>query len=127
MNNPDKKKIEQEWAKYKYSIMEKSYKSYKIVSSNICQFNYNEFIGMINLILAKEDDKNQIINTLYHVWGYFKKVTTAKEKAHFFNLLDLFKEEEQDLSQIKSVLYKYALKYNTSYLLNSYYFINDKE
>jgi len=120
----ERKIIDEEWAKYKYTIMERSYKFYKEISQGIASNAYNpeEFMEVINRYLQMQPEKRQVINTLQHVWGYFKRVADGEEKAVIFKLIEQYKEEKCTADEIKKVLHKYAVKYNVVYLLNSYFF-----
>ncbi|MBC8061833.1 MAG: DUF1722 domain-containing protein, partial [Clostridiaceae bacterium] len=63
-------------------------------------------------------EKN-FLNTAYHVWGYFKDVATIKERERF----DMYINNKDFNEKFKLFIYKLALKYNTVYLLESYYFL----
>lgn len=120
----ERKHVEKEWAKYKYCIMERSYKFYKEVSKGMAadNFSYTQFINVINQFMDIETEKTQIINTIYHVWGYFKKLASEEEKNQIFTLIDNYKNDQCNEKEIKILLHDYAVKYNVTYLLNSYYF-----
>lgn len=119
-----RKLIDDYWSKYKYVVMERSYSDYKKISQNIGldNYTYDEFISCINEIVLKDAIKNQAINTMHHIWGYFKKVATNKEKLEFFNMIEKYNSNQIELNKIKKLLKKYAVKYDSKYLLESYYF-----
>lgn len=112
------KSITDEWAKYKYFIMEKSYSAYKecsgIVSKN-CSFV--EFYDFIDSSIKLDSNFSAFKVAAEHVWGYVKNKTNDREKKHFFNLL-----EKESMPNIKSYLYKLCNRYNIEYMLYSYYF-----
>ena len=119
-----KKIIDEEWAKYKYTIMERSYKAYKEISQGIAGNAYNpeQFMEVINKNLKMNPERSQVINTLQHVWGYFKRVADEEEKAIILKLIEQYKEEKCAADEIKKLLHEYAVKYSVVYLLNSYFF-----
>lgn len=116
INHNQRNYIEQEWSRYKYSVMEKSYKEYlnikEMLKNNVTAY---DFYLSIDAALEKEKDDEE--NTLLHVWGYFKKTASEKEKEKFFKLL------KSNKASAKKYLHKLAKDYNQKYLLDSYYFM----
>ncbi|WP_026881699.1 UV DNA damage repair endonuclease UvsE [Clostridium akagii] len=110
-----------QWAKYKYSVMEKNYTNYKycskIVNSPNTMINIYEAIDQALLLPFSQGN---FINTAEHVYGYVKKYTTMKEKEIFFNLLE---EPLLNKDKIKLVLQRLCKKYGQNYINESYYFI----
>ncbi len=109
-----------QWAKYKYSVMEKNYTNYKkcskIVNSpaSIC-----EVYEAIDEALVLPFSQGNFVNTAEHVYGYVKKQSTQKEKETFFQLLD---EPLLNKDKIKLNLQKLCKKYDKTYINESYYF-----
>ncbi|GAA0124358.1 YbgA family protein [Clostridium sp. ATCC 25772] len=120
----DRKNIDIIWSKYKYVVMERSYKEYKEISKNIGlnNYTYKEFNEKLNKVIKEAPMKSQVINTVHHIWGYFKKVATEEEKTCLFEMIKEFEENRKDLTEIKKLLKEYAIKYESKYLLHSYYF-----
>ncbi len=110
-----------QWAKYKYSVMEKSYTNYnecsKIVNSTA---SISDIYEAIDQALMLPFSLGNFINTAEHVYGYVKKQTTEKEKEVFFQLLE---EPLLNKDKIKLMLQKLCKKYNKKYINESYYFI----
>ena len=65
--------------------------------------------------------KNQI-NSLQHIWGYFKNDATEEEKTKFLSLLESYKNDKKTINSLKNYLYKLSYKYSVEYLLDSLYF-----
>ncbi|SHI45278.1 UV-damage endonuclease [Clostridium cavendishii DSM 21758] len=118
-NSPLKiSKLYEEWAKYKYLIMEHDYSFYKQVSSlvkNNCSFL--EFYSLVDDALNKPLNIGSQKNTFDHVWGYVKNNASNFEKNHFAKLMS-----SEDMSKVKLYLKKLCSKYNSEYMLNSYFF-----
>lgn len=117
--------LEKEWSKYKYSILEKSQLIYLQIRQVLKDKENTSAIYFYRLIeegLLLVENKGQAINTLHHVWGYFKKHSTLEEKQSFLLLVDQYHRNETDLVTVKDYLYHLAKKYKVSYLLNSLYF-----
>lgn len=125
--SPDRKisKIESEWSKYKYSVLEKSKSDYDIVRQMLkdkSSYPALEFYQVVGKALNMEQTPGNAINAALHVWGYFKKIALENEKAGFLRLLDLYRAGTVPMGRIKQYLLKLAKKYNQEYLLSSYYF-----
>ncbi|NCB41850.1 MAG: UV DNA damage repair endonuclease UvsE [Clostridia bacterium] len=119
------KDLEIEWSQYKYAVLERSQEHY-IAARSI--FSGKNFYSPVDFYRVIEDGLDQIPtvgnaeNAAQHVWGYFKKHATEKEKQQFLKLL---KRAESDLSSfrlVKNFLWRLVLKYDQQYLMYSYYF-----
>jgi UV DNA damage endonuclease len=124
MRNNNIREAQELWAKYKYCIMERSYYEYKKISKSFSEDNVNleNIRKTLSNTLLRNLSKGQVINTLQHVWGYFKKISDEQEKIRFFSYLKMYDNDECTLQEVKDVLYELASKYNTKYLLDSFYF-----
>lgn len=123
---PSLKALELEWSRYKYNILERSPADYLAIRKllrNKMEYPVVDFYDLIEAAFQKEENIGHQINALQHVWGYFKDISTDKEKALFLNQIKDYQEGTIHLNKIKSTLYKLALKYQEAYLLNGYYFI----
>jgi UV DNA damage endonuclease len=73
--------------------------------------------------LAMPENYGHAVNGLEHVWGYFKKKASDKEKERFQTMVRRYAKGQVKLATAKKDLLKLAEKYHSSYLLQSYYFI----
>ncbi len=122
-------RLETEWGRYKYRILEKSPTAYgqirglfreqpdKAVASAL------EFYEMVEEAENLEAASGNAENAALHVWGYFKDAASESEKDNFFRKLEAYRNGETKLTAVKNHLWKLALKYRSKYLLNSYYFL----
>lgn len=120
------KVLEEEWSRYKYSVLEDSPADYLAIRKlliNKKEYPATAFYNLVEEALHKKCISGNSINAAQHVWGYFKDVATEKEKAAFLKCIDEFSENKISINTIKNRLWKMALKYNREYLLNSYYFV----
>lgn len=118
-------KLEREWAKYKYYVLSSSPKTYQKIRNllkNKSNPNALQFYNLIEESLNTKPLKKTQINSLQHIWGYFKKTATEKEKEKFKKLLLSYTKNERSITYIKNYLYKLAYKYSIEYLLDSLYF-----
>ncbi|BCN31820.1 UV DNA damage repair endonuclease UvsE [Anaeromicropila herbilytica] len=110
-----------QWAKYKYLIMEKNYSYYKKCSQMI-----NSNLPMKDIYIYMEEclkspfDEGSFRNTVEHVYGYVKEKVTKKEKENFRELLENPKDNQK---KIKKYLQKLCIKYDIDYMNQSYYFL----
>lgn len=117
--------LEAEWAKYKYSVLEKSQKQYQHIRNLLkdkSDYPAIEFYKTLEQTLYLQESIPAATNALQHVWGYFKFKADEKEKVTFTKLLNDYQVNEIPLSKIKKFLYNLAVKYNESYLTRSHYF-----
>lgn len=119
------KRLEEEWSRYKYKILENSSSNYleiRKLLKNKNDYPVVPFYNFIEATMEMEITVENSINALMNVWGYFKNITDDKEKNSFFKSIEDYKQEKISISAIKNKLWKMAVKYNQTYLLNSYYF-----
>lgn len=120
------KDLEIEWSRYKYMVLENSPSDYveirKLLNDKDA-YPATEFYNLIENALSKEITIGNSINAALHIWGYFKKKATDREKNSFLNNIEKYEQGQTSLKTIKNNLWKIAVKYNQSYLLDSYYFI----
>lgn len=117
--------LEREWSKYKYNILEHSHSDYLKIRTLLKdkeEFNPLSFYSILENALEKSGDLGSFENAALHVWGYFKDKASEKEKSSFLKYIERFRTEEIGINTVKNYLNKLAVKYNESYLLNSYYF-----
>lgn len=121
--NPGAEKFQEEWARYKYLIMSKSYEDYQIIRKMFKNQNTpcaENFYNQIDISLEKESSLKNEVNTFEHMWGYFKNKAELKEKIIFFKKLNEFKSGQVKAKVVIKELYKLAKKYNEGYILSSY-------
>lgn len=111
----------EQWAKYKYSVMEKNYSHYKKCSSLVnSEVPISHVYTYIDDCLSLPFDEGSFINTAQHVYGYLKDKTTQNEKQKFNDLLS---NANGNKDRIKELLQKLCKKYEVDYINNSYYFV----
>jgi UV DNA damage endonuclease len=118
-------KVEKEWARYKYFVLSCSVNTYNEIRQLLKDkenIDLLKFYTLIENSLNTELNKKAQINALQHIWGYFKKKASDKEKQKFLKLLDGYINKDKTLNPSRNYLYKLSLKYNVEYLLDSLYF-----
>lgn len=124
------KYLEKEWALYKYLILSKDPGSYEMIRTLLKDkhsFPVKEFYEIIEKAIEKEDNKGYEVNTLEHIWGYFKNKANKTQKDKFFKLLEKYMVEEdinmqeKMLIKLRKHLYLLSEIYEEKYLKNSLY------
>ena len=57
-----------------------------------------------------------------HVMGYFKKSLSSKEKKHFLNILELYRNKKVPISSVNTILYSWIFRFENEYLMNQSFF-----
>lgn len=124
--NKSIKALELEWSRYKYKILENSPSDYVEIGKlfqDQTRCNAVSFYNLIEGALQKESKIENSINTALHIWGCFKEIASDTEKNSFLNSIEGYKHQTTSIRAIKNKLWKMAVKYQLSYLYDSYYFI----
>lgn len=120
-------RLEEEWARYKYLVLEKSPSDYQVIRGILKEKHDSlAFYQQLEKALKKEGTLGTFTDAALHVWGYFKTLVSETEKDKFFNLLEALKEGKQQKKSVKRHLHRLAKKYQVHYLLNSYFFLEEK-
>lgn len=119
-------KLECEWSKYKYAVLERSpldYLEIRKLLNNKDDYPSIEFYNLIESAFQKETTIGNSINVAQHIWGYFRNSALPSEKKYFLKLLDRYEKGEVSIKKVKKNLLKMTVKYEQSYLLDSYYYV----
>lgn len=116
-----KKECEKLWATQKYLVLSKSQKIYNDVREYLKSDDVDIEIlkNKISLALNLKEDKSQILNSLEHIWGYFKKQAKLNVKNKFFFLLSEYKLSKINNIEIFCFLEQLLIMYPNEYLQNS--------
>jgi UV DNA damage endonuclease len=117
--------LENEWARYKYFILERSPESYLAIRHLLRDKSMYPALEMYHLIETATDISVNIgnaVNAAQHVWGYFNDKASESEKRRFHRILLRFTSGETGLQPVKNMLLMLAGKYQDDNLLNGYYF-----
>ena len=81
-----------------------------------------EYYNRLLTLLSKKSRYPSNINTQMHVMGYFKKMLSSKEKQHFLNTVDLYRDRRIPISGVNSILYSWINRFENKYLMNQSFF-----
>ena len=118
--------LEQEWSKYKYTVLERSPAVYQQLRQLLRDKNgypARDFYNLLEAALQNPVETGHAINAAQHVWGYFKDIATAREKELFQKNIIQYQSGNTGNGSLKKYLWKMAVKYRRTYLLDAYYFI----
>lgn len=119
---PTARKFQEEWARYKYLIMSRSYADYSEIRTLFrSEPDAVTFYEAIDRSLEREPTVESLRNAFQHVWGYFKDRADAKEKSRFFKKLDKLTDDRKTANAVGRELLALAEKYREEYLLESYF------
>ena len=62
------------------------------------------------------------INVLMHALGFFSKGLSGREKRHFMDVLDAYRHGRVSLQSVTSVLWSWALRFDSAYLQEQVFF-----
>ena len=74
------------------------------------------------ILLSKKSRYPSNINTQMHVMGYFKKLLTAKEKKHFLETIELYRNKKIPISSVNNILVTWINRFGNKYLENQSFF-----
>jgi UV DNA damage endonuclease len=117
--------LESEWSLYKYKILEQSPTAYLAIRELLKDKKgcpARAFYRLTEGALRTETSPENVLTAAQHVWGYFKKKATEKERRQFFDALDGYWTGKKKADTFRRILYQLAVKYEETYLLKSYYF-----
>ena len=124
-SRPEIHLLEEEWARYKYNILEHSsseYLSIRQLFRNKDTCTSLDMYHFVEAALQKPVSTGSAVNAAEHVWGYFKNKATESEKRRFQKLLQNYQLGSSPLESVKANLSRLAVKYQEDYLLCGYYF-----
>lgn len=121
----DQHLLETEWGRYKYSVLERSPADYLAIRELLKDQsgdNAAAFYRITERALSLSEDKGRAVNAIEHVWGYVSQSASPAETKKYFLLREGYLAGGIRLEQVKSALYRLAVKYRQEYLIGSYYF-----
>mgnify|MGYP006087821469 CR=1 FL=1 len=74
------------------------------------------------ILLSKKSRYPSNINTQMHVMGYFKKHLTSKEKKHFLEVINLYRDKKIPISSVNNILLSWIFRFENEYLIKQSFF-----
>ncbi len=82
----------------------------------------SDYESHLQLAMARAPRYTSHINVLMHGLGYFSRELSSGEKAHFLDLLELYREAKIPLSAAVSVVRSWIARFQSEYLASQTYF-----
>ena len=124
-----KKECEKLWAKNKYYVLSKSHKVYldirEYLKENEVDIAYLQ--NKIQSVKDLEESKKDFHNAILHVWGYFKKEASEREKQGLFALLEEYREGKNSQKAVIQYLNALLKKYPNPYLEESTFLTGEQD
>jgi len=118
-------RLETEWTRYSYSVLERSSDIYDSLRQMLRVNNgypAREMYSLIEEALSLPVVAGNAVHAAQRVWGYFEDKASAAERKRFRQLLGNLHSGEACLKSLKNNLLRLAAKYRVDNLLSSYYF-----
>ena len=116
-----KKECEELWAKNKYYVLSKSHKEYLNIREYLKEKEVDIAYLQEKIQSAKDlkESKKDFNNAILHVWGYFKKEASEREKQGLFALLEEYREGKNSQEAVIRYLNALLKRYPNEYLQKS--------
>lgn len=121
--NPKHKDLVEFHTNYKYLIYSKSQNSYKELGIIVANHDKKDILGILQeykigflKAIAIKNSINKTYNVLLHIFGYFKKDITKKEKEFILEACDEYKNGIIPLIAVTKLLNSYVVRFDQEYL-----------
>ena len=113
-----------EWARYKYTVLEKSPSHYQQFRDYLKADKPDGpgFYRLLEQALSCEITPGAALNAAQHIWGYLDEQASPTEKRKILGKLQDLKQSLAPLASLKKQLYALANAQKQTYLLQSLYF-----
>jgi len=118
-------RLELEWSRYKYLILERSPAAYEAIRALLkdkSAYPAKNFYRILEETMQIQPEAGHAVNAAQHVWGYFKDQATEQERLGYLKLIDSYREGKTSSAPVKRYLWKMTEKYRQPYLQDSLYF-----
>jgi len=124
-----KKECEELWAKNKYYVLSKSHKVYLNIREYLKEKEVDIAYLQEKIQSAKdiEESKKDFHNAILHVWGYFKKEASEREKQGLFAILEEYREGKKNQESVIQYLNALLKRYPNEYLQESTFLTGEQD
>lgn len=121
MENISKIQAQQLWAKHKYFVLSRSQNQYRAIRAYLKNdiIHYDIVYQMIIQAYEMPENRGEMLNCAMHLWGYFKHVATASEKAEYMLLLETYNKGNTSQEELLFFFKEMLRRYPNRYLENS--------
>ena len=124
-----RKECEVLWAKNKYYVLSKSHKVYLEIREYLKEKEVDILLIKEKILNLRnvEESKKDFNNAILHVWGYFKKEASEREKQGLFALLEEYREGKNSQEAVIQYLNALLKKYPNPYLEESTFLTGEQD
>lgn len=122
--NLPRTRLTDEWARYKYLILERDPAAYIEIRRLLKAKNptAGDFYALVEHALDKEITPGHARNAAQHIWGYLDKQASPAEEKRILSDIRALEKNVAVLPRLKRRLFALAEKHTAGYLLHSLYF-----
>ena len=122
--NLPRRALTDEWARYKYTVLEKSPSHYQQFRTYLKADKPSPlgFYQLLEQALAQPLTPGNALNAAQHVWGYLDELASPTEKKKVLEKFQILKTSLAPLPSLKKQFYTLAQQQKQAYLLQSLYF-----
>ena len=96
------------------------------IAANRSKNNFSDVLKnykkLLLMLFTKKSRYPSNINTQMHVMGYFKDKLSSKEKKHFLDILDEYRNKKIPISAVNGILVSWINRFENKYLMNQSFF-----
>ena len=118
------KDLQEFHAKNKFLLLTYNQKNFRKMGKLIASYNKKnyleikeEYSKLLFSTFKKQPTENHFISSVEHVFGYFKGKVSKKEKEHFLELLEEYRDLRIPLTVLLNLLRGHAIRFNEEYIL----------
>lgn len=118
------KDLQEFHAKNKFLLLTYNQKNFRLMGKLIASYNKKnyleikeEYSKLLFSTFKKQPTENHFISSIEHVFGYFKTKVSKKEKEHFLELLEEYRDLRIPLTVLLNLLRGHAIRFNEEYIL----------
>lgn len=78
----------------------------------------NKYLALLIEIFEKRPTEENQLNTLFHMYGYFKNMLNSEMKKYYFLQQNAYANKKCSFSNILSLLRTYTIQFQETYLLD---------
>ncbi len=83
---------------------------------------FQAYASILPLVFSRQPRHQANINTLMHAFGYFSNQLVTREKSHFLEMLEKYRDQILPLSALNQVLKIWIIRFTVTYLAQQTYF-----
>jgi uncharacterized protein YbgA (DUF1722 family)/uncharacterized protein YbbK (DUF523 family) len=126
-NVTSKKELIEFHSRNKYLLLAKNEKVMRDMGKLVAQKGFDDttksaYEQLLVKVLKTPLKVPKVINTLLHLYGYFKDKLSSQEKAYFMDLLEDYKNHIVNLQTLLAILKSWAIRYSVDYVLDQTFF-----